>query len=197
MGQAAQDSDGIVKHFIVVDGDHFHGAMSMASDAETIRIARTLLGAYRLPQVEIDDRDDARHVIAILIAMGNCGKSMRKRLLAHVVVCLSMSGFIAYRAIASAMPLGSLVLPIMAMVAFAITGTRVLMSPFNDMMGRFDESIACLSDSGSYHVGHDSGVLAEVSYVVHPAKDDDGGDAAGDGSADEEDDGNGDGAMRP
>lgn len=196
MGQAVQDGDGIIKRFIVVDGDRFHGAMSMASDSETIQIARTLLGAYSLPQVEIDDGEDARHVIAILITIGNCGKVMRKRLLAHVIVCLAMVGLIAYQAIASAMPIGSMVLPVMAIVAFAVTGAYVLMSPFNDMMGRFDESIACLSDSGSYHVGHDSGVLAEVSYVMHPAKDDDeDGDAACDESTGEADDGDGDGTM--
>lgn len=167
MGQAVQDGADIIKRFIVVDGDRFRGPMSKASDTETIRIARTLLGVYKLPQVEIDDGDDARYVIAILMTISSCGKTMRKRLLMHVAICLAMAGWLAYHAIVDSIPVSTIAIPIAAIVAFAFVGTHVLMSPFNDMIGRFGESIACLSDSGSYHVGHDNGVLAEVSYIVH------------------------------
>lgn len=167
MGQAVQDGADIIKRFIVVDGDRFRGQMSKASDAETINIARTLLGAYKLPQVEIDDRDDARYVIAILMTISNCGKTMRKRLLMHVAICLAMVGWLVYHAITNSTPIATIAIPIVAIVAFAIVGMHVLMSPFNDMIGRFGESITCLSDSGTYHVGHDNGVLAEVSYIVH------------------------------
>lgn len=178
MGQAVQDGADIIKRFIVVDGDRFRGPMSRASDTETICIARTLLGAYKLPQVEIDDGDDARYVIAILMTISSCGKTMRKRLLMHIVICIAMAGWLVYHATVDSMPIAAIAIPIAAIVAFAFVGTRVLMSPFNDMIGRFDESIACLSDSGSYHVGNDNGVLAEVSYIVHSANEDADGNTA-------------------
>lgn len=192
MEQATQSGNDIVKRFVIIDGNRFGRItpMDRATDSETIRIAETLLAASSMhgSADKVVDADDARFIIATMVSISSeYARTMRLRLVMHGIVTAIMAGIVIYRAVVDPIPASSLIVHILLVMAFALVGTYVLVSPFQDMIEELSRSIACVKDDGRYHVGNDDGVLAEVSYVIHTNNDSDDGDAEGHSDSSNED----------